>query len=138
MGFLEKVKEAAQKPQASSWFETEPKVVNTIPTIAPTQHPPISEQASATPEGRVWIYPQQKKNENNAKHKIPYRLEKAILKSYDFQNWFETVWMVLNLNNRWTLNEVFIPAHLCDQIGATKVTVEENKKTGDIVWGLQN
>lgn len=143
MGFIDKVKPSPAQSK-SSWLDAEPtalKPAEISQNFTPSQHRQNTSEpvpASGTPEGRVWIYPDQPKNENTAKHKMPYRLEKAILRSYDFQNWFETVWMVLNLNNRWTCNEVIVPQHLVDEIGATRVGVEENTKTNQIIWTLKN
>ena len=130
MGFTDKIKSVPQTPQPTWMTAPVPEQKN-----RPIDEPKITEVKSV--EGQVWVY-KGSKNENLSKHRLPYRLERAILSSYDVQNWFETIWMVLNLNNRWTLNEVFVPNHLIEKLGATKIEAQENTKTNEIIWSLKN
>lgn len=133
MGFTDRIKSTPQTTQPS-WMDAPIEEVKNRPIDEPKIAPANSPQNS---EGQIWVY-KGCKNENLQKHRMPYRLERLILSSYDIQNWFETCWMVLNLNNRWTLNEFYVPEHLIDKLGASKIGVEENTKTNEVIWSLKN
>lgn len=129
-------KVAEKKKEQTSWLDP---VESTSTTLLMK---PVKEKIEQVRDGIVWTYKGQikgrDKDDKEFIHKLPFALERAVLTSYDFQNWFETIWMVLNINNRWTCNDVLIPDHLVDKVGATKIGMEENIRTGQIIWTLRN
>ncbi len=120
------------KKEVPSWMNIEP-IVQEKPKE------PIEPKAINTiiPDECFWKYPELKVSQDVI-HKIPKSLETAILKNVDFSNWFETVWMILNLNARWNLNEVIIPQHLRHYVGARSIGIDGNWKSNknEVIWTL--
>jgi hypothetical protein len=116
------------KKEVPSWMSIEP-VVQDKPK-EPVQYVDLQEDF-------FWKYPELKVDQSVI-HKIPKSLENAILRNKDFANWFETVWMLLNLNARWNLNEAIIPEHLRHYVGARSIGSEGNWKSNknEVIWYL--
>jgi hypothetical protein len=130
MGFGAQIKTTKQEVKpAPSWMsqpiEEKPKEHPKEQVITPIQ----SEQI-------FWSYPELKTEK--VVHKIPKVLETAVLKNADFANWFETVWMLLNLNARWNMNEAIIPEHLRHYVGARSIGIDGNWKSekNEVIWYL--
>ena len=122
------------------------EVVTPAPQVStPTVSVPTASvpQPKKIDDDRIWSYPQMKSKSKYDKqpklnHKLPYRLEKAITRYYDFQNWFETIWMVLILNNRWTMTEVYVPEHMISELGGSNLSFSEIPNENTIVWKIVN
>ncbi len=133
---FKKILQTELQPTSTSWLDT------------PIAHPPVKsdtliaaeeEKKKEIDDKQPWRYPQLNSDFiPKYKHKIPHRLEKAILRYYDVQNWFETIWMVLILNNRWAMTEIYVPEHLQSAVGGTSVIFNENVKESLIEWRVIN
>jgi hypothetical protein len=128
MGFGAQIKTTKQEVKAAPTWMSEPII----------QDKPKEPVVYALPdEQQFWKYPELKVDDKVI-HVLPKRLETAILKDADFANWFETVWMILNLNARWNLNEAIIPKHLRHLVGARSVGIDGNWKSNknEVIWQL--
>lgn len=122
---------APQNKVSPSWMD-EPFSATQTPSKTPVKYI-VPEEANNIV---IWGYPELK-NEDGVKHNMPDKLKRAMVSDKDFACWFDTIWMVLQLNARWNLNEVIVPEHLRSLIGARSLCIDGNwKKPGEVKWSM--
>lgn len=136
--------------KTASWLDDGQVVNQSQPThdnknILSTIQPPVStldhNDTPSIDDKQPWRYSLleqllEKGAEPTYQHVFPHRLKMLITKYYDYQNWFETVWMCLILNNRWRMTEVLVPDHLTEKLGGNTLTLTIDETDTTVTWRI--